>query len=109
MAFGFCAPLGARFKFKGKLGDMAQTRKKKKRKVFIKRMRRHLLFLLIGFTLFFVFIIGTIIYYNVRKGDDYNEKILSQKGYESISVPYKRGDIYDCNRYEKTPLWNKNF
>ena len=47
---------------------MAQTRKKKKRKVFIKRMRRHLLFLLIGFTLFFVFIIGTIIYYNVRKG-----------------------------------------
>ena len=76
---------------------MAQTRKKKKRKVFIKRMRTHLLFLLIGFTLFFVFIIGTIIYYNVRKGDDYNEKILSQKGYESISVPYKRGDIYDCN------------
>lgn len=76
---------------------MAQTRKKKKRKVFIKRMRRHLLFLLIGFTLFFAFIIGTIIYYNVRKGDDYNEKILSQKGYESISVPYKRGDIYDCN------------
>ena len=76
---------------------MEQKRKKRKRKVFIKRMRKRLQVLLIVFTLFFVVIVGKIIYFNIVRGDDYNEKILSQKGYESVTVPYKRGDIYDCN------------
>ncbi len=70
---------------------------RKKRKVLIKRMRRHLLFLLILFSLGFAVIIGTVIYINVAKGDRYSQKVLSQKGYESISVPFKRGDIYDRN------------
>ena len=70
---------------------------RKKRKVLIKRMRRHLLFLLILFSLGFAVIIGTVIYIDVAKGDRYSQKVLSQKGYESISVPFKRGDIYDRN------------
>ena len=76
---------------------MEQRKPRRKRKVFIKRMRGRLKILLYIFSLFFIFIFATIVYYNVKRGDDYNEKILSQKGYESVSVPYKRGDIYDCN------------
>ena len=72
-------------------------RKKKKRRVMIKRIRSRLFFLLLIFSFIFAVIFGTIVYYNLRHGKDYTERILSQKGYESIIVPYKRGDIYDCN------------
>ena len=70
---------------------------RKKRKVLIKRMRRHLLVLVSVFTAGFFAVIGAVIYYNVVEGDKYSQKVLSQKGYESISVPFKRGDIYDRN------------
>ena len=78
---------------------MAQMtrRKKKKRRVMVKRMRTRLFVLLLVFSAFFAVIFGAIIYYNVRYGEEYTDRILSQKGYESIVVPYKRGDIYDCN------------
>ena len=73
-------------------------RKKKKRRVMIKRMRSRLFVLLSSFQrIIFAVIFGAIVYYNLRHGKDYTERILSQKGYESIIVPYKRGDIYDCN------------
>ncbi|MCR5543241.1 MAG: penicillin-binding protein 2 [Eubacterium sp.] len=76
---------------------MEKRTRKKKRKVFIKRMRSHLLLLLLLFTMCFVGILGVIVYYNVAKGDTYSQKVLSQNNYESVSVPFKRGDIYDCN------------
>ncbi|MCR5215036.1 MAG: penicillin-binding protein 2 [Eubacterium sp.] len=72
-------------------------RPKRKRKVFNKRMRRHLLFLVIAFTVCFGIIIGAVVYYNIFEGDEYTERVLAQKDYESIIVPFKRGDIYDCN------------
>lgn len=77
--------------------DRRRKRGKRKRKVFIKRMRMHLLILLVIFSLMFVGIIGVIIYYNVVNGDKYSQKVLSQNNYESVAVPFKRGDIYDCN------------
>ena len=70
---------------------------RKKRKVLVKRMRRHLLILVWLFTAGFAAVIGAVIYYNVVEGDKYSQKVLSQKGYESVSVPFKRGDIYDRN------------
>ncbi len=70
---------------------------RKKRKVLIKRMRKHLLILVSVFSVGFLAVIGAVIYYNVVEGDKYSQKVLSQKGYESISVPFKRGDIYDRN------------
>ncbi len=56
-----------------------------------------LLILLFIVTLGFCAVIGAICYYNFIKGDKYSEKVLSQNNYESISVPFKRGNIYDCN------------
>ena len=72
-------------------------RKKKKRRVMVKRMRTRLFVLLMCFSGVFAVIFGAIIYYNLKHGEEYTERILSQKGYESVIVPYKRGDIYDCN------------
>ncbi len=77
---------------------MATKRKRKpKKRVFTGRMRRRLLYLLLLITLMFGVVIGAICYYNIVKGDKYSEKVLSQNNYESISVPFKRGNIYDCN------------
>lgn len=70
---------------------------KKKRKVFTGRMRKRLLVLLLLFSMVFVVIVGAIVYYNFVRGDKYSQRVLSQNNYESISVPFKRGNIYDCN------------
>lgn len=69
----------------------------KKKKVFIKRMRKHLLCLLILFTSVFMFLIGVLIYINIDKGEKYSQQVLNQKNFESIAVPFKRGDIFDRN------------
>ena len=69
----------------------------KKKKVFIKRMRKHLLCLLILFTSAFMFLIGVLIYINIDKGEKYSQQVLNQKNFESIAVPFKRGDIFDRN------------
>lgn len=71
--------------------------RKKKRRVFTGRMRKRLLFLLLVFSMIFVVIVGAIVYYNFVRGDKYSQKVLSQNNYESITVPFKRGNIYDCN------------
>ncbi len=68
-----------------------------KKKVFVKRMRKHLLFLLILFTGAFLYLVGVLIYINVDKGKKYSQQVLNQKNFESISVPFKRGDIFDRN------------
>ena len=70
---------------------------KRKRKVFTGRMRKRLLVLLLLFSMVFVVIVGAIVYYNFVRGDKYSQRVLSQNNYESISVPFKRGNIYDCN------------
>ena len=38
-----------------------------------------------------------ILYIDVSKGDEYSIKVLSQQGYTSRTIPYKRGDIQDRN------------
>ena len=69
----------------------------KKKKVFVKRMRKHLLCLLILFTSAFLFLTGVLIYINIEKGEKYSQQVLNQKNFESIAVPFKRGDIFDRN------------
>ena len=71
--------------------------KKKKRKLFLRRMRHKLLFMMIALTILFAVLIGTLVYINTSKGARYEKEVLSQKNYESITVPYRRGDILDCN------------
>ena len=60
-------------------------------------MRHKLLFMMIALTILFAVLIGTLVYINTSKGARYEKEVLSQKNYESITVPYRRGDILDCN------------
>ncbi len=70
---------------------------KKKRRVFTGRMRKRLLVLLLMFSMAFVVVVGAIVYYNFVRGDKYSQRVLAQNNYESITIPFKRGNIYDCN------------
>lgn len=60
-------------------------------------MRKTLMFMMIIITLALLFLGGTLVYINLSKGAKYEKEVLSQKNYESITVPYRRGDILDAN------------
>ncbi len=45
----------------------------------------------------FVALIGKITYINASKGSGYTKIVLEQQQYDSRVIPYKRGDIVDCN------------
>lgn len=44
----------------------------------------------------FLGLAGRLIYINQKKGDEYTKKVLSQQQYQSVTLPYKRGDILDA-------------
>ena len=45
--------------------------------------------------LLFVALSIRLIYINTEEGEEYKKQILSQQRYDSVSIPYKRGDILD--------------
>ncbi len=45
--------------------------------------------------LLFVALSARLIYINTEEGENYERQILSQQRYDSITIPYKRGDILD--------------
>ena len=36
-------------------------------------------------------------YINYTSGEKYEKKVLSMQSYDSVTIPYQRGDIVDCN------------
>ena len=38
-----------------------------------------------------------LLFINMTKGEQYKKTVLSQQSYDSITIPYKRGDILDSN------------
>ena len=73
------------------------VKKKRKKKVFLVRMRKKLMFVMILISAAMIFLAGRLIYINRTDGAKYEKEVLSQKNYDSLSVPYRRGDILDCN------------
>ena len=71
-------------------------RKKKVTKKFLKRMQKKLIFLFLFILLFLGFLIGRLMYIEYNKGDKYEKIVLSQQGYDSRVIPYRRGDIVDA-------------
>lgn len=69
----------------------------KKRKRFLARMQTKLFIVITLLTLFFVFLIGRLIYINAKDGKRYEKTVLAQQSYDSIEIPYRRGDILDRN------------
>lgn len=69
----------------------------KKRKRFLARMQTKLFVIVILLTLVFLFLIGRLIYINAKDGKRYEKTVLAQQSYDSIEIPYRRGDILDRN------------
>ncbi|MCR5368003.1 stage V sporulation protein D (sporulation-specific penicillin-binding protein) [Eubacterium ruminantium] len=69
----------------------------KRRKVFLRRMRIHLLVVMGIITLALIVVAVRLIQLNVKKGKEYETRVLSQRNYTSTAVPYKRGEILDRN------------
>lgn len=69
----------------------------KKRKRFLVRMQNKLFVITIIFTTIFLFLIGRILYINIKDGKQYEKIVLAQQSYDSIELPYRRGDILDRN------------
>lgn len=64
---------------------------------FSKVMQKKLVLLYVVIILAFVFLVGRITYVNASKGDEYTKVVLEQQQYDSLTIPYKRGDILDRN------------
>ena len=68
-----------------------------RRKVFLRRMRIHLLVVMGIITIALIGVAVRLIQLNVKKGREYAGRVLSQRNYTSTAVPYKRGEILDRN------------
>lgn len=80
---------------------MAEQRKKRKvKKKFLNRMRIKLT-VMCGLVLVgFIVVLCRLVYIEQKKGDEYEKQVLSQQRYDSLSIPYRRGDILDRNGTE---------
>ena len=67
------------------------------RRKITKLMQKKLVLLFVGIVLAFVILIGRITYINASNGDKYTKTVLDQQQYGSRTIPFKRGDIVDCN------------
>lgn len=70
---------------------------KPKKKIFLNRMKVKLAWVFIILVLLFVGLMVRIYYINATKGAAYEKRVLSQQQYDSLTIPYRRGDILDRN------------
>jgi stage V sporulation protein D (sporulation-specific penicillin-binding protein) len=64
---------------------------------FLKRMKNRLLVVFIGVMVIFGILACRVIYIAVARGDEYQEEVLQQQSYDSLDIPYERGEIVDRN------------
>ena len=70
----------------------------KKQNLFLNTKMQKKLAVIIGIVvLALIALCIRILYIDISKGDEYSIKVLSQQGYTSRTIPYKRGDIQDRN------------
>ncbi len=71
-------------------------RERKKSKQFTIKMQKKLVVLFAVILLAFVALSARLILINKDKGDSYKKQVLSQQTYDSVVLPFRRGDIIDC-------------
>ena len=69
----------------------------KKRKRFLGRMQKKLFWVTVALTCGFAALVVRIWYINNKDGKRYEKIVLAQQSYDSIEIPYRRGDILDRN------------
>lgn len=74
-----------------------ERRKQNFGKKLTRTMRKKLAQTLGVFVLVLFGLVGNLTYINMTKGNKYGVKVLSQQGYQSRVLPYKRGNITDRN------------
>ncbi len=62
---------------------------------FTKGMRKKLIVLFTVVTLCLCALMGRLMYINYTSGEKYEKKVLSMQSYDSVTIPYQRGDILD--------------
>lgn len=64
---------------------------------FTRKMRTKLLVMFALFMLVFCGLSGRLLYIEYTSGDKYQKIVLAQQSYDSVTIPYQRGDIVDTN------------
>ena len=74
------------------------AKKVKRPKLKLSRsMRKKLIVLFTLLTFCLCALIGRLMYINYTSGEKYEKKVLSMQSYDSVTIPYQRGDIVDRN------------
>ena len=58
-------------------------------------MEKRIFIVLVAMIAIILLLVGRIIYIQVHKGNTYQKIVLNQQEYNSITIPYRRGDIVD--------------
>ena len=74
-----------------------RDKKKSARRKFPRKMQKKLVGLFVAIVLVFIFLLVRITYINAENGEAYTKIVLNQLQYNSRTIPFKRGDILDCN------------
>ncbi len=78
----------------------AQGKKRKIKKQFLHRMGIKLTVMCGIILAGFIVVLSRLVYIEEAKGKEYEMRVLSQQRYDSITIPYRRGDILDRNGVE---------
>ncbi len=76
---------------------MATVKRKRLVPRLNKKMKTKLLSLFMALVLCLVVLIGRLMYIEYTSGDSYTKKVLSLQSYDSVTLPFQRGDIVDSN------------
>lgn len=71
-------------------------RKKRRKKKFLIRMQKKLIYMFLAITLALVALSVRLMYIEYTSGDKYEKIVLAQQVYDSKTIPYQRGDIVDA-------------
>ncbi len=80
-----------RERVKGPKGKAGQDRR------FNRQMQKKLLILFVLIFLAFAGLSVRLILINKNNGEEYKKQVLSQQEYDSVTIPYQRGEILDAN------------
>ncbi len=80
----------------GQAGDKNKQEGKKEQKFTI-RMQKKMVVLFCLILIAFIGLGARLMWIGRENGDKYEKQVLSQQKYDSITLPFRRGDILDCN------------
>ena len=76
---------------------MAKKRRRRPRPKMNRKMRTKLIVLFMGIVVVLTGLVGRLMYIEYKSGDSYTQKVLSLQSYDSVTLPFQRGEIVDSN------------